>query len=60
MIERISEIKIKELLKGFPCVALVGPRQVGKTTLAKQIQKTYKSTVYLDLEHPPEGYLQDS
>jgi predicted AAA+ superfamily ATPase len=50
MIDRISEIKIKELLKGFPCVALVGPRQVGKTTLAKQIQKLHKSSVYLDLE----------
>jgi predicted AAA+ superfamily ATPase len=31
-------------------VALVGPRQVGKTTLAKQIMKVYKSSVYLDLE----------
>jgi predicted AAA+ superfamily ATPase len=50
MIDRISEIKIKDLLKGFPCVALVGLRQVGKTTLAKQIQETYQSSIYLDLE----------
>jgi predicted AAA+ superfamily ATPase len=50
MIDRISENKIRDLLKGFPCVALVGPRQVGKTTLAKQIQRAYKSSVYLDLE----------
>jgi predicted AAA+ superfamily ATPase len=50
MIKRISERKIKDLLKGFPCVAIIGPRQVGKTTLAKKIQKGYKLSVYLDLE----------
>jgi len=50
MITRISENQIKHLLKGFPCVAIVGPRQVGKTTLAKLIQKEYKSSIYLDLE----------
>jgi predicted AAA+ superfamily ATPase len=37
MITRLSENKINDLLNGFPCVALIGPRQVGKTTLAKQI-----------------------
>lgn len=50
MIKRISEIQIKNLLRGFPCVAMIGPRQVGKTTLAKEIRKEYKSSVYLDLE----------
>jgi hypothetical protein len=50
MIKRISEQKIKDLLKGFPCVALIGPRQVGKTTLAKSIQKDYRLSLYLDLE----------
>ncbi len=50
MIKRISEQKIRDLLGGFPCVAIIGPRQVGKTTLAKKIQKEYKSSVYLDLE----------
>jgi uncharacterized protein len=66
MIKRISESKIKNLLKGFPCVAIIGPRQVGKTTLAKKIQKGYKLSVYLDLEFQkdyiklddPETYLQ--
>ncbi|MCD4731096.1 MAG: ATP-binding protein [Bacteroidales bacterium] len=50
MIPRLSKNKISDLLKGFPCVAIIGPRQVGKTTLAKQIQKGYDSTLYLDLE----------
>jgi hypothetical protein len=50
MIKRISENHIKELLTGFPCVAMIGPRQVGKTTLARKIQKEYKSSLYLDLE----------
>ena len=50
MITRFAEKQIKDLLKGFPCVAIIGPRQVGKTTLAKEIQKRYNSTVYLDLE----------
>lgn len=50
MIIRIAEKKIIDLLHGFPCVAIIGPRQVGKTTLAKQIKKRYKSSIYLDLE----------
>jgi predicted AAA+ superfamily ATPase len=66
MIARISENTIRRLLKGFPCVAIIGPRQVGKTTLAKKIQKAYKSSVYIDLEfqrdfiklEDPETYLQ--
>lgn len=66
MIERISENQIRELLNGFPCVAIIGPRQVGKTTLAKIIQKGYKSSLYLDLEFQkdfiklddPETYLR--
>ena len=37
----------------FPVTALIGPRQVGKTTLAKEIMKIYtKKAVYLDLELP--------
>lgn len=41
--------KIKELLKYFPIVAIVGARQVGKTTLAKTITKNWH---YFDLENP--------
>jgi len=50
MIDRIEKKQIENLLHGFPCVAIVGPRQVGKTTLAKEIQKGIKKSIYLDLE----------
>lgn len=37
----------------MPAVALLGPRQVGKTTLARQIaEKRGAKAVYLDLERP--------
>ena len=51
MIKRRLEIQIRELLKRSPSVALMGPRQVGKTTLALNIAETIPS-VYLDLENP--------
>lgn len=39
----------------MPVVALLGCRQVGKTTLAHQVAQAYKKpTVYLDLEQPKE------
>ena len=42
---------LKALLEYFPVVAIVGPRQCGKTTLAKMIRKELTvSSHYLDLE----------
>ena len=49
MIQRRLEALIKEALKRSPSVALMGPRQVGKTTIALNISETTPS-VYLDLE----------
>lgn len=40
---------MRERLEHMPAVALVGPRQVGKTTLALEIAKS-RPAVYLDLE----------
>lgn len=43
--------KIKDSLNFFPVVSIIGPRQVGKTTLAKIIRGNIdKSSIYLDLE----------
>ena len=40
---------IVDLLKHFPAVVLLGPRQVGKTTLSLEIAEQQPS-IYLDLE----------
>ncbi|MFM8744143.1 MAG: ATP-binding protein [Cytophagales bacterium] len=53
MIKRHIIPQIQTLLKQFPVVGIVGPRQVGKTTLAKDLVKTTnKKGLYLDLELP--------
>ncbi|MBN20131.1 MAG: ATPase [Bdellovibrionaceae bacterium] len=45
--KRILSSKIKELSKMFPVVAVVGPRQCGKSTL---VQQTFPDWKYYDLE----------
>ena len=42
---------IQERLGLFPAVALLGPRQVGKTSLARELAEK-RPSVYLDLEAP--------
>src|SRR5450432_332310 len=49
MIKRRIENSLKDALLRSPAVALLGPRQVGKTTIALNISETTPS-VYLDLE----------
>jgi len=49
MIERRQQKILRDLLQEFPAVALLGPRQVGKTTLARAL-KEWVATLYLDLE----------
>ncbi|MGI9558799.1 MAG: ATP-binding protein [Thermodesulfobacteriota bacterium] len=51
MFDRQLKDLIVRLLKTNPSVVLTGPRQIGKTTLAKQVAKQFKS-VYVDLENP--------
>lgn len=51
MIERSISSELERLLNRAPAVVLTGPRQVGKTTLARQIARK-RSAVYLDLENP--------
>jgi len=52
LIERYLADTIKRRLQNNPAVAILGPRQCGKTTLAGQIVKSFKQSVYLDLENP--------
>lgn len=50
-INRRISAEIHDSLSFFPVVSIIGPRQVGKTTLAKQIMSaSVKPTIYLDLE----------
>ncbi len=49
MIKRDLYKKLKNALERQPAVILLGPRQVGKTTLALDVSKN-KDGVYLDLE----------
>lgn len=66
MIKRRLEPQISSLLQQTPAVALLGPRQAGKTTLALLLADGRPSS-YLDLESPsdrarlaePELYLAD-
>ncbi len=49
MIPRTVEKYVCELLKGFPIVTITGPRQSGKTTLARKI---FSDRPYTSLEDP--------
>jgi predicted AAA+ superfamily ATPase len=51
MISRRIQPIIQERLSHLPAVALLGPRQAGKTTLAHAIAAT-RDSIYLDLESP--------
>lgn len=49
--------ELNDSLTYFPVVAIIGPRQVGKTTLAKNIIAEAKQTaIYLDLERTSDLY----
>ncbi len=52
MLKRALTANLLDALTRFPVVALIGPRQVGKTTLARSLQKLRGNTEYLDLERP--------
>lgn len=54
MISRRLRPYIEDRLKQMPGVVLLGPRQVGKTTLARNIasRKAKSAAIYLDLERP--------
>jgi hypothetical protein len=58
MLSRLVERQLRSALKEQPAVALLGPRQVGKTTLAQSLGGTYfdleleTERLRLDLESP--------
>lgn len=50
MIGRWATPKIEQALRTQAAVAIIGPRQAGKTTLARSIVDSRPGTLYLDLE----------
>lgn len=52
MIARHILPNIEQSLADFPAAVLLGPRQAGKTTLAKDIAARRGNSLYLDLERP--------
>jgi uncharacterized protein len=63
--DRVQATKLKGLAKSFPVVSLIGPRQSGKTTIARSVFSDY---AYISLEEldnrtyaceDPRGFLAD-
>jgi len=52
MIARHLQRTVAERLRHSPAVVLLGPRQAGKTTLARAVAARSRRAVYLDLEDP--------
>jgi len=53
MIRRTAATEVRQALGKSPVVGLLGPRQVGKTTLAETIAGSFEpEPIYLDLEAP--------
>jgi predicted AAA+ superfamily ATPase len=63
MIQRLLQKEIISLMKQYPAVAILGARQVGKTTLTKQIaalrrdyymqyENVYKISSGIKINHP--------
>ncbi len=51
MIPRTATTTLERLAKGFPVIVISGPRQSGKTTLAKSV---FSHKTYVSLENPDE------
>lgn len=53
MIVRKDKQHVLDLMEYFPIVGIVGPRQVGKTTLVKALRgQLNRKAIYIDLEYP--------
>ena len=50
MFNRLALSKIAGQLAWSPAVGILGPRQVGKTTLAQMLARDAEKSVYLDLD----------
>jgi len=51
-VKRETEEEVANSLRSFPVTALLGPRQCGKSTLARRLVADRADTLFLDLERP--------
>ena len=59
-IRRTLEPRMLSLLEHFPAIAVLGPRQTGKTTLVKEIRdQLARNSIYFDLENPADAGVFD-
>ena len=49
-INRLIEKSLEEYIGFFPAIAILGPRQCGKSTLIKEYLKSSDTSIYLDLQ----------
>jgi predicted AAA+ superfamily ATPase len=67
-IERLLIRKLAASVRSLPVTAIIGPRQCGKSTLAKSFNASIPRTLHLDLEKPsdlamlrdPEGFFSSN
>jgi predicted AAA+ superfamily ATPase len=50
-VKRNLEDVVVQYLKIFPVVAILGPRQCGKSTLIKKLSEYWETSLYLDLQY---------
>ena len=50
MIDSLIAAEVRQRLAFYPAVAILGPRQVGKTTLAGAIAAEHPGALFMDLE----------
>ena len=50
-IERKINVDLKKYLNIFPAVAILGPRQCGKSSLVKNLFLYFDNVIYLDLQN---------
>jgi len=61
MIKRRLTENILKLYKHFPVISILGPRQSGKTTLAKELRKQIaRKSIMLDMENPDDYLKMDN
>ncbi|MCA1762554.1 MAG: ATP-binding protein [Flavobacteriales bacterium] len=55
-ISREIKNKISQYMDIFPAIAVLGPRQCGKSTLIKKMSEKWRDSIYIDLQNQEDAY----